>query len=278
MAKTEMMPIISFAVICGVALLMMGPRGEKIQKACGEISNMMTVIISMILTTTPYGAFGLMSVTIGKFGTSILGPVLKFFALDWTGQILIQVFMFNGILLLLGKVNPFKFWKRAMEPWVVAFTTGSSMAALPFSMEVANDMGIPKETASFILPLGATANMNGLCCYMALLVVFAAQVHGIELSVSSMAFIVAQCVILAVGAAALPASGVISAMTLFTMLDFPLIVVGIVAGAYKIVDGIHTTTNSVGDLVVAVGVSSSEQTLDLAKYNNPGNSLNSAKA
>jgi Na+/H+-dicarboxylate symporter len=145
------------------------------------------------------------------------------------------------------------------------------MASLPLTLRIADEIGIPKRTASFVIPLGTTADMNGICCYLSLATVFAAQLFGIELTVASYFFVMLQSVILAIGAAAVPASGVVMLLTLFTALGFPLEVVAIIAGGYKIVDGIHTTTNAVGDLVLAMAVSGSE--LDLTKYNASKNSV-----
>ncbi len=160
------------------------------------------------------------------------------------------------------------FWKRAIEPWVITFTTGSSNAALPVNMKLAEEMGIPKRISAFVLPIGCTANMNGICCFLGLLAVFAAQAYNIPLSFDAAAFIVFECVILAVGTAAVPAGGLIMSATLFTVLGFPLEVVAIVAGVYKIVDGIHTTSNSVGDLLISVAVANHEGVLDKDKYYN----------
>jgi Na+/H+-dicarboxylate symporter len=207
-----------------------------------------------------------MASTIGKFGGNVVGPLLKFFAIDWLAMIIIQVVVFSFILLFLAKVNPIKFWKSAIEPWIITFTTGSSNAALPVNMKLAPKMGVPKEISSFVLPIGATANMNGICAFLGLLSVFALQVYGIEQTVPLLLYIVFQCVVLAIGTAAVPQGGVIMATVLFTSLGFPLEIVGIVAGAYKIVDGIHTTSNSVGDLVISLAVASNENVLDKEKY------------
>ncbi|MPN42368.1 C4-dicarboxylate transport protein [bioreactor metagenome] len=109
--------------------------------------------------------------------------------------------------------------------------------------------------------------MNGICCYLGLLAVFAAQIYNIPLSFSMLAYIAFECVVLAIGTAAVPSGGVIMATTLFTVLGFPLEIVAIVAGAYKIIDGIHTATNSIGDLVVSTAVAAREGVLDMEKYN-----------
>ena len=267
LAKADMMPVISFAVFCGCAMLMCGETGQAVREGFSKITVIMNQIIGIVLKITPYGAFALITNTIGKFGSVLVGPMLKFFALDWSGQILLQLIMFNAILFFIARVNPVKFWKCAIEPWIIAFTTGSSNAALPVSMSLAEKMGIPKEISSFVIPIGTTANMNGICCFLGLLAVFAAQMYGIPLTVGYLFYIAFECVVLAVGTAAVPMGGIIMATTLFTALGFPLELIGIVAGAYKIVDGIHTTSNTVGNLLISTAVAANEKTLDRVKYN-----------
>ena len=267
LANANMMPIITFSVFCGCAMLLAGERGNAVKEAFGNFTAVVGRIVDIVLKITPYGAFALIAGTIGKFGAALLGPMLKFFVLDWVGLIFIQAILFNLILLVLAKANPLKFWKRAVEPWIIAFTTGSSNSALPVNMRLADEMGIPNEISAFVLPIGATANMNGICCYLGLLAVFAAQIYNIPLSFSMLAYIAFECVVLAIGTAAVPSGGVIMATTLFTVLGFPLEIVDIVAGAYKIIDGIHTATNSIGDLVVSTAVAAREGVLDMEKYN-----------
>lgn len=125
-----------------------------------------------------------------------------------------------------------------------------------------NEMGIPKDTASFVLPLGATANMNGTGIYFGVIVLFAAQLYGIDISISQQIMLVLTATMLSIGCAAAPQTGLIISIALLTNLGIPLDGIALIAGVYRIVDQIHTSTNSMGDLVVAVAVSSMEGDLD----------------
>lgn len=137
------------------------------------------------------------------------------------------------------------------------------MAALPVSMKNAkNKLGISEETASFVLPFGATANMDGTGIFFGLIVVFAAQVAGVQLTIGQMASLVLQATLLSVGCAAVPQIGLVIGTTMITTMGLPVEVIGLVTGIYRIIDQIHTATNSTGDLVVAACVASTEGTLD----------------
>ncbi len=125
-----------------------------------------------------------------------------------------------------------------------------------------NEMGIPKDTASFVLPLGATANMNGTGIYFGVIVLFAAQLYGIDISISQQIMLVLTATMLSIGCAAAPQTGLIISIALLTNLGIPLDGIALIAGVYRIVDQIHTSTNSMGDLLVAVAVSSMEGDLD----------------
>lgn len=174
-----------------------------------------------------------------------------------------------GIFLtVIGKVNPMKFWRKAFEPWMIAFSTCTSSAALPVSMEVApKKMGVPRDIASFVLPLGCTAQMNGTCAYFGIVVLFAAQLYGVELSIQQQIMLVVQATFLSVGCAATPQIGLVISLTLMTQMGLPLDAYALVAGIYRIIDQIHTSTNSVGDLVASVCISQMEGELDHEIFN-----------
>lgn len=268
MANADMMPIITFAVFCGCAMLLSGEVGVSLRQGFSHLTTMMNKIIGIVLHMTPLGAFALIASTIGEFGSVLIGPMLKFFALDWTGQIIIEAVIFNIILIVICRVNPKNFWKCAVRPWIIAFTTGTSNAALPVSMNMAEKMGVPKSIYSFVIPIGTTANMNGICCFLGLLAVFTAQLNNIPLTANMLIYIAFESVVLAVGTAAVPMGGIVMATTLLTALGFPLDIVGIVAGSYKIVDGIHTSSNTVGNILLSVGTAACTKSLDRDKYKN----------
>lgn len=264
----EMMQIIVFSLFLGFAIISIGKEAQQLCDIISLCSRTMFKVIDMILGIIPYGVFSLMTVALAKYGVAIFGPVLKFILTDYLACIIMSTVGYGIFLTVIGKVNPMKFWRKAFEPWMIAFSTCTSSAALPVSMEVApKKMGVPRDIASFVLPLGCTAQMNGTCAYFGIVVLFAAQLYGVELSIQQQIMLVVQATFLSVGCAATPQIGLVISLTLMTQMGLPLDAYALVAGIYRIIDQIHTSTNSVGDLVASVCISQMEGELDHDIFN-----------
>lgn len=264
----DMMPVIVFSLFVGFAIISIGTEAKPLSDVISICSQTMFKIVNMILGIIPFGVFGLMSVALAKYGIAIFGPVLKFIATDYLASFIMCSLVYSIFLTAIAKVSPIKFWKKAFEPWMIAFSTCTSSAALPVSMEVApKKMGVPKDIASFVLPLGATANMNGTCIYFGIIVLFAAQLYGIDLTIQQQIMLVIQATFLSVGCAATPQIGLVISLTLLTQMGLPLEAYALVAGIYRIIDQVHTSTNSVGDLVTSVCIAAMEGELDREKFN-----------
>ena len=264
----EMMQIIVFSLFLGFAIISIGKEAQQLCDIISLCSRTMFKVIDMILGIIPYGVFSLMTVALAKYGVAIFGPVLKFILTDYLACITMSIVGYSIFLSVIGKVNPMKFWRKAFEPWMIAFSTCTSSAALPVSMEVApKKMGVPRDIASFVLPLGCTAQMNGTCAYFGIVVLFAAQLYGVELSIQQQIRLVVQATFLSVGCAATPQIGLVISLTLMTQMGLPLDAYALVAGIYRIIDQIHTSTNSVGDLVASVCISQMEGELDHEIFN-----------
>lgn len=264
----EMMQIIVFSLFLGFAIISIGKEAQQLCDIISLCSRTMFKVIDMILGIIPYGVFSLMTVALAKYGVAIFGPVLKFILTDYLACIIMSTVGYSIFLIAIGKVNPMKFWRKAFEPWMIAFSTCTSSAALPVSMEVApKKMGVPRDIASFVLPLGCTAQMNGTCAYFGIVVLFAAQLYGVELSIQQQIMLVVQATFLSVGCAATPQIGLVISLTLMTQMGLPLDAYALVAGIYRIIDQIHTSTNSVGDLVASVCISQMEGELDHEIFN-----------
>lgn len=264
----EMMQIIVFSLFLGFAIISIGKEAQQLCDIISLCSRTMFKVIDMILGIIPYGVFSLMTVALAKYGVAIFGPVLKFILTDYLACIIMSTVGYSIFLIVIGKVNPMKFWRKAFEPWMIAFSTCTSSAALPVSMEVApKKMGVPRDIASFVLPLGCTAQMNGTCAYFGIVVLFAAQLYGVELSIQQQIMLVVQATFLSVGCAATPQIGLVISLTLMTQMGLPLDAYALVAGIYRIIDQIHTSTNSVGDLVASVCISEMQSELNHDVFN-----------
>lgn len=265
----EMMQVIVFALFMGFSIITLGEKAEPIANLVSIASEAMFKIINIIVGIIPIGVFGLMSVAIAKFGMAIFGPVLKFIITDYIACLTMLGPVYYILLRTVGGVNPKMFYKKAFEPWMVAFSTCTSSAALPISMEVApKKLGISSEVSNFILPFGATANMNGTCIYFGIIVLFAAQLYGMELTITQQIFLVIQATFLSVGCAATPQIGLIISITLLTQMGLPVEATALVAGVYRIVDQIHTSANSSGDLVASLCIAKINGEFDKEIYYN----------
>ncbi len=259
----EMLQIIVFSVFLGIALIMLGDKGKGAVKAFKVASNVMYKIVDIIVYYIPIGVFGLMANAMAVYGASILGNIFKFIVTDYLSSFTQVLIVYIPLLILVAKVNPFKFLKVALESWLVAFSTCTSMASLPVSMKNAKEkLGIDPDLAHYVLPFGATANMDGTGIFFGIIVVFAAQVAGVQLSVGQIIMLVVQATLLSVGCAAVPQVGLVIGTTMVLSMGLPMEVIGLVTGIYRIVDQIHTATNATGDLVTSACVASTEKLLD----------------
>ena len=220
LTEGDMMPIIVFSLFVGFAIIALGETAKPLAGIISNLAQVMFKIVDVVIGIIPVGVFGLMSVTMAKYGVAIFGPVLKFIVTDYLTAITVSVVVYSLLLKLLGHVDPIMFWRKAFDSWLVAFSTCTSSAALPLSMDIApNRMGCPKDVSNFVLPLGCTAQMNGTCGYFAVVILFSAQLYGVELSLQQQILLCVQATFLSVGCAATPQIGLVISLTLMTRWD-----------------------------------------------------------
>ncbi|MGL4773582.1 MAG: dicarboxylate/amino acid:cation symporter, partial [Clostridium sp.] len=268
LTKGSMLQIIVFAIFVGAAVMLLGKKGEKVAEALTLGNSVVFKIVDIVILYTPIGVFGLMTNVMATYGTSILGNIFKFLLTDYLAAFTHIAVVYTLLLILVAKVNPIKFYKKSFETWLVAFSTCTSMASLPISMRIAKKkIGVPDETASFVLPLGATANMDGTAIFLGTLVLFAAQAAGVDLTLGQLASLILQATLLSVGCAAVPQVGLLIGITMITTMGLPVEVVALVTGIYRIIDQANTSTNALGDLVVATSIAGYDGTLDRDIFN-----------
>lgn len=265
--KGSMLQIIFFSIMLGIAIILLGEQGKKVEQAFKTGANIMYKIIDIIVLYIPIGVFGLMTDSMATYGTSVLGTIFKFIFTEYLAAFLQILIIYIPLLIFIAKVNPIKYLKVVFESWLVGFSTCASMAALPVSMKNAKEkLGIPNEIASFVLPFGATANMDGTGIFFGVVVIFAAQFAGVELSFMQILSLILEATLLSIGCAAVPQVGLVIGTTMLVSMGLPVEVVGLITGIYRILDQIHTATNTSGDLVVAGCVASLEGSLDRSYY------------
>ena len=262
MAKGSMLQIIFFAVIFGFGLAALGERGKPVLNFFTLVGDVMIRVTGYVMLYAPIGVFGLISFTVAKHGLSVLLPLFALILTAFIATAVLVCVILIPMVATLGKTGPAKFLKGIFEPWLVAFTTCSSAAALPTNLKAARRLGATKSIASFSIPLGNTINMNGTAVYMGVCAIFAAEVFGIDLSLTDQLTVVLMGVLAAIGTAGVPGAGLIMTTVVFTQVGIPLEAVALIAGIDRILDMIRTSINVVGDVSAAVIVTSLEGDLN----------------
>ena len=265
-AKGNMLQIIFFAVIFGFGLSGLGERGKPVLRFFEIVGDTMVRVTHMVMLYAPIGVFGLMSYTVSRHGLGVLLPLAKLILSSFLATATLVIFVLVPLVVILGRTPMKKFLKGIFEPWLIAFTTCSSAAALPANLAAARRLGATKSIASFSIPLGNTVNMNGTAVYMGVCSIFAAEVYGLDLSMADQVTIVLMGVLAAIGTAGVPGAGLIMTTIIFTQVGIPLEAVALIAGVDRILDMIRTSINVVGDVASALIVTNMEGDLNSEPY------------
>ena len=267
MAKGSMLQLIFFAVIFGFGLSSLGERGKPVLRFFEIVGDTMIRVTHMVMLYAPIGVFGLISYTVSRHGLQVLLPLGALILSAFLATVVFVIVCLLPMVRFIGGIKIKDFIKGVFEPWLVAFTTCSSAAALPTNLDAARKLGATKSIASFSIPLGNTINMNGTAIYMGVCAIFAAEVFGLNLSMADQLTIVLMGVLAAVGTAGVPGAGLIMTTIIFTQVGIPLEAVALIAGVDRILDMIRTSINVVGDAAAAVTVTKLEGDLGKDPYN-----------
>lgn len=267
LAAGNILQIIVFALGLGVALTLCGEKAEPAIKVFESLAEAMYKLTELVMKLAPYGVFGLMAWVAGKYGMDILLPLIKVIAVAYIGSIIHVLVFYSGMVSVLGRLNPVRYLKGLVNPAAVAFTTTSSSGTLPATIKAAREeMGVSKGISSFVLPLGATINMDGTALYQGVCALFIAQAFGIDLAFSDYLLIIMTSTLASIGTAGVPGAGLIMLSLVLTTVGLPIEGLAIVAGIDRILDMARTSVNVCGDLMVSVLVGKSEDELDEAVY------------
>mgnify|MGYP000934577768 FL=1 len=266
LSKGSMLQIIFFAVIFGFALSGLGDRGKPVLNFFNIVGDVMIRMTSIVMRYAPIGVFGLISYTVAQHGIAVLLPLFKLLLTSFFATAFLVIVILTPMVAIFAKTGPAKFFKGIFEPWLIAFTTCSSAAALPANLVAARKLGASKAVSYFSIPLGNTINMNGTAVYMGVCAVFAAEVYGLPLTMADQATVVLMGVLAAVGTAGVPGAGLIMTTIVFTQVGIPLEAVALIAGIDRFLDMIRTSINVVGDVASALVVTNLEGDLNKEPY------------
>jgi len=260
LVEGNMLQVIFLALLFGIVLtLIRREKSEPLIKILDGLNDAIIQVVHIAMRLAPYGVLALIAAVIGQYGVNILVTLLKY-SLVVVGGLVIYTFGMNCLTLsVLGRMNPFRFFKAVKEAMIIAFSTSSSNAALPVSMECVEHIGVTRAYSSFVIPLGATINMDGTALYQGVAAVFIAQIYGIPLGLIDQVTIVLMATLASVGAAGFPASGIITLAMVLKQIGIPLEGIALILGVDRFLDMCRTTTNIVGDMACAVIIKESEK-------------------
>ncbi len=264
MVETNFLQIIFFALLFGVALTMLPENRRKpILDVLHGVNDAMIVLVKLVMRLAPYGVFALIAAVAGQFGYGVLVTLLKY-VLVTIGTMAAFVVTFYPVSLRLSGMSPLFFFKRFYEVMVFAFSTSSSNATLPINLQVSEEeLGVSNDVAAFVLPLGATVNMNGTAIYQGVSTIFIAQVFGFSLGITDLLTVVLTATLASIGAAGVPGIGMVTLTIVLTQLGIPLEGIALVVGVERILDMARTAVNVTGDTTCAIWVARTEGELTI---------------
>ncbi|NKF49783.1 dicarboxylate/amino acid:cation symporter [Shewanella sp. WXL01] len=272
LAEGKVLQIIVFAALIGIAINAVGEKAEPLKKTIEAGAEVMFQLTRMVLKLTPIGVFGLMAWVIGKYGLTTLLPLGKFIIAIYIAALIHIIFVYGGLIKFVAKVSPLKFFRKAIPAQLVAFTTASSFGTLPVSTKCSESMGVSKRYSAFVLPLGATMNMDGCGgIYPAIAAIFIAQIYGIPLDMSDYMLIAITATVASVGTAGVPGSAMVMLTVTLGAVGLPLEGIAFIAAIDRVIDMIRTATNVTGDMMTAVVVGKSEGQFDQEQFDSDEN-------
>lgn len=264
MANMEVLPMIVFSILFGIAILMAGEAGAPIGRAMDAGAVVMQKMTAIVMELTPFGVFALMAWVAGTYGADALLPLLKLIAALYAGCLIMILVVYGGIVKFLARLPVRPFYRGIADAMAVAYSTSSSAATLPVTLRVTQqNLGVSRRVSSFVVSLGATINMDGTALYLGLAAVFGAQIFGVALTPMDYVLIAVTSTLGAIGAAGIPSAGLVMMGLVFTSVGVPLETIAFVAGIDRIMDMMRTTTNVTGDCTVAVAVAQMTDELDV---------------
>ena len=268
MANGDMLPIIVFALFVGIMLAKLGTRGSVVANFFSQFNDVMMEMTMAIMKVAPIGVSCLIARTFATVGFSAFAPMLKYMG-NVTLALAIQCLIVYQILLFVfTRLNPLKFIKKFLPVMGFAFSTATSNATIPMSIDtLSKKMGVSKQISSFTIPLGATINMDGTSIMQGVAVVFIAQAYGIPLTMGNLATVVVTATLASIGTAGVPSVGLVTLAMVLNSVGLPTEGIALIMGIDRILDMIRTAVNITGDAVCTTIVCHQEGSLNREVFN-----------
>lgn len=269
LASGSMLPIIVFALIIGVILAKLGDRAETVSNFFGQFNDIMMEMTMMVMSLAPVGVFCLISRTFANIGFSAFLPLGKYMIGVLLALAIQCLVVYLGLLKVFTGLNPIKFIKNFFPVMAFAFSTATSNATIPLSIDtLAKKMGVSKKISSFTIPLGATINMDGTAIMQGVAVVFAAQAFGIHLTMTDYITVIGTATLASIGTAGVPSVGLVTLTMVFNSVGLPVEAIGLIMGIDRILDMTRTAVNITGDAVCTTIVAHQNKAIDRSIFEN----------
>lgn len=258
MAEGNMLQVIGFSILLGVALTLAGAAGKRVGALFQDLNEVVLRLVGLVMWAAPVGVFALLARTLATQGFQALPPLAAYFGCV-LGCLLVHGLGVYGLLLkLFGRVGVRRFFRGLREVHLFAFSTASSNATIPVTLRAAEALGVPRPIAAFSIPLGATVNMDGTAIMQGVASVFLAQVYGVPLDLQACGLIVATATLASVGTAGVPGVGLVMLAMVLQQVGVPVEGIALILGVDRLLDMVRTAVNVTGDVAVACVVSGAE--------------------
>jgi Na+/H+-dicarboxylate symporter len=269
-AQGNMLQIIFFTILFAVCMLMVGEPGRKVAEGAERLNAIMMQVVTVVMHVAPYGVFALMAKTFALQGLGLIMPMIAYF-----GTVVVVLLLHaTGTLMLLLKtlsgISPVMFLRKMRTVQIFAFSTSSSNATIPVTLRTTERrLGVDNPTASFIVPFGATINMDGTAIMQGVATIFIANVYGIALGLSGYLTVIGMAVLASIGTAGVPGVGLIMLAMVFNQVGLPVEGIALIMGVDRLLDMMRTAVNVTGDAAITSIVAKSEGSLDEAIFYDP---------
>lgn len=255
MVDATMLQVIVIALFFGFGIIVAGEKGKPLAKGINSLADVSMAVMTMILKLSPYGVFCLIIPVVAVNGPEILGSLAMVLLAAYIAYIIHAVVVYSTTVKTMGKVNPIQFFKGMAPAMIMAFSSASSVGTLPLNLECAEKLGARRDVASFVLPLGATINMDGTAIYQGVCAVFIATCYGVNLTLGQMVTIVLTATLASIGTAGVPGAGMVMLAMVLQSVGLPVEGIALVAGVDRIFDMGRTTVNITGDAACSIIIS-----------------------
>lgn len=266
MVEGDMLQIITFSVLFGATISVLGDKAELVKGFMISLNEICLKMVNIVMAFSPLGVLALIANTFATTGFEAFGSLIKYMFVIMLALFLHMFVIYTGLLKIFTKLKVKPFYKKFAKVAAITFSTASSGAALPVTMETMEELGADNKVSSFTIPLGATINMDGTAIMQGVATVFIAQIYGVNLTLTNILTVIVTATLASIGTAAVPGVGLVMLSMVLNAVGLPIEGIGLIMGVDRILDMSRTTVNVAGDCICTLIVSKSEKLFSEEKY------------